>query len=432
MTRLRRLLVLVLVSLAICSAIEREPLEVFRERRERLAAEKSDGVIILLGLEEDEGLPGPSRFRQQNEFYYLTGWNEPGAAALVLPGREGAPYREMLFLPRRDPHDEIWRGARVDPESKEAPKLSGFADVRSRSDFEKVLTKELRSYPAAYGVASLPPDGFGSLSHVALAARLNEAAGMPVQDLRETIDRMRLVKSPGEIALMEKAIGCSVEAHLAAMRNVRAAKREYQIQAKMTEALLACGCERNAYAPIVAAGANSVVLHYTENEAELKKGDLVLLDVGGEYSFYAADLTRTLPVSGQFTKRQREVYELVLKAQRAVIAAVKPGMTLSGNGSNSLTQIARDVFDAEKRGLSRRFTHSVGHPIGLAVHDTGDPFEPLRPGMVITVEPGLYLPDESFGVRIEDMVLVTEDGARLLSAKLPSDADEVERLIRGE
>jgi Xaa-Pro aminopeptidase len=200
----------------------------------------------------------------------------------------------------------------------------------------------------------------------------------------------------------------------------------------MTEALLACGCERYAYAPIVAAGANGVVLHYTENEAEVAPGDVALLDVGGEYSFYAADLTRTLPVSGRFSERQREVYDLVLKAQRTVIAAVKPGMTLSGSGMNSLTQIARDVFEGEKRGLSRRFTHSIGHHIGLAVHDAGDPFEPLRPGMIITVEPGLYLPDEGFGVRIEDMVLVTENGARVLSAMLPADAAAVERLINGE
>jgi Xaa-Pro aminopeptidase len=270
------------------------------------------------------------------------------------------------------------------------------------------------------------------LSQVNLAERLNEAAGLPVQDLRESIERMRLIKSPGEITLIEKAVSCSADAHIAAMRNVRAAKREFHIQAKMTEALLACGCERNAYAPIVAAGANNVVLHYTENDAEVAAGDLALLDVGGEYSFYAADLTRTLPVSGRFSERQREVYDLVLKAQRAVIAAVKPGMTLSGSGPNSLTQIAREVFEAEKRGLSRRFTHGVGHHIGLAVHDTGDMFEPLRAGMVITVEPGLYLPDEGFGVRIEDMVLVTEDGARVLSAMLPGDAAEVERLINGE
>ncbi len=425
-------LALLLLLAVVCSAVEREPLEVFRARREQLAAAKPDGVIILLGLEEDEGRPGPSRFRQQNEFYYLTGWNAPGAAALLLPARDGTAYREMLFLPRRNPHDEVWRGSRVDPESKEASRLSGFADVRSRADLEKTLTKELKAYAAAYGVTSLPADSYGDMSHVDLAQRLSEAAGMPVQDLRETIDRMRLIKSPGEIALIEKAIDCSAAAHVAAMRHVREAKREFQIQAKMTEALLECGCERNAYAPIVASGANSVVLHYTDNDAKVAAGDLALLDVGGEYSFYAADLTRTLPVSGRFSERQRAVYDLVLKAQRAVIAAVKPGMTLSGSGSNSLTQIARDVFEAEKRGLSRRFTHSVGHQVGLAVHDSADPFEPLRAGMVITVEPGLYLPDEGFGVRIEDMVLVTADGARVLSAMLPGDAAAVERLINGE
>lgn len=426
-----RLAFLLLLAVA-CSAVEREPLEVFRERREWLAAQKPDGVIILLGFEDAEGRPGPSRFRQQNEFYYLTGWNAPGAAALLLPARDGAAYREILFLPQRDPHDEVWRGARVDPGSKDASRLSGFRDVRSRDDFEKILTKELRSYAGAYGLTSLAADSYGDLSHVDLSERLNEAAGVPVQDLRAVIDRMRLIKSPGEVALIEKAIDCSAEAHIAAMRTVREAKREFEIQAKMTEALLACGCERNAYAPIVAAGANSVVLHYTDNDAEVAAGDLALLDVGGEYSFYAADLTRTLPVSGRFSKRQLAVYDVVLKAQRAVLAAVKPGMTLAGSGSNSLTQIARDVFESEKRGLSRRFTHSIGHHIGLAVHDAGDSFEPLQAGMVITVEPGLYFPDEGFGVRIEDMVLVTEDGGRLLSGALPGDADTVERLINGE
>lgn len=428
MLRLACLLLLAVV----CSAIEREPLEVFRERRERLAAEKQDGVIILLGLEEAEGRPGPSRFRQQNEFYYLTGWNEPGAAALLLPERDGEDYREIFFLPERDAPSEVWRGARVDHGSKQASRLSGFEDVRSREDFEKVLTKELQSYATAYGVTSLPADSYADFSQVNLSERLNEAAGLPVQDLRETIERMRLIKSAGEVALIEKAVTCSAEAHIAAMRNVRAAKREFHIQAKMTEALLTCGCERHAYAPIVAAGANNVVLHYTENDAAVAAGDLALLDVGGEYSFYAADLTRTLPVSGRFSERQREVYDLVWKAQKAVIAAVKPGMTLTGTGPNSLTQIARNVFEEEQRGLSRKFTHGVGHHIGLAVHDSGDMLEPLRAGMVITVEPGLYLPDEGFGVRIEDMVLVTENGGRLLSAMLPAEAAEVERLINGE
>lgn len=428
MFRLACLLLLAVV----CSAVEREPLEVFRERRERLATEKQDGVIILLGLEEAEGRPGPSRFRQQNEFYYLTGWNEPGAAVLLLPARDGRGYQEVLFLPERDVHSEIWRGPRVDHKSKQASRLSGFRDVRGREDFEKVLTKELRSYAAAYGVTTLPADSYADLTQVNLSERLHEAAGLPVQDLRDSIDRMRLVKSPGEIALIEKAVACSVDAHVAAMRMVREAKREFHIQAAMTGALFACGCERNAYAPIVAAGSNTVVLHYSENDSEVAAGDLALLDVGGEYSFYAADLTRTLPVSGRFSERQREVYDLVLKAQRAVISAVKPGMTLSGSGPHSLTQIARDVFEAEQKGLSRKFAHGVGHHIGLAVHDAGDAFEPLRAGMVITVEPGLYLPDEGFGVRIEDMVLVTEDGGRVLSARLPGDADEVERLINEE
>lgn len=429
MARLSRLFALAFAAVLVCSAIDREPLGVYQERRQQLAAEKSNGVIILLGFEADEGRPGPSRFRQQNEFYYLTGWNQPGAAVLLLPAREGTPYREIFFMPRPDPHDDIWTGSRIDPSSPQAIALTGFADIRRRSDFENVLRKEQSSYSRAYGVASQPSDDFGALSLVDLTARLEAAAAGKVENIRETIDRMRLVKSPGEILLLEKAAACSSSAHLAAMRAIQPGRREYHLQAAMTEALLAFGCERHAYAPIIAAGSNSLVLHYTDNEAELVPGDIVVLDVGGEYSFYASDLTRTLPVSGRFSDRQREIYDSVLKAQRAVIAAIRPGMTLAGSGSNSLTQIARNVFEHDRRGLSRSFTHSVGHHVGLAVHDPGDSLAPLQPGMVITVEPGLYLPDEGFGIRIEDVVLVTEDGARVLSAALPSEADEIERLI---
>lgn len=432
MPRPLRLLLLLVGATLLCAAIEREPFDVFKERRYRLAEERSDGVIVLLGLEEDEGRPGPSRFRQQNEFYYLSGINQSGVAALILPAHGDEPYREVIYLPQLGGHHDMWTEAGVDPDGDSAIKLTGFSDVRRRTEFEPDLRRALRDYDKLYGVSSPVPSGFGSLSRVDLGERLEAAAGREVTDIREVIDEMRLIKSRGEVHLIQKAVAASVKAHLAVMPTIRPGRREYHLQAKMTEVLLASGSERHAYAPIIAGGRNSLVLHYTENQAGLKSGDVVLIDVGGEYSFYASDLARTYPISGQFSDRQREIYDLVLQAQQAVIAAVRPGAMLDGHGSNSLSQIAREIFDAAEPGLSEYFPHSIGHHVGLAVHDPANTDRPLESGMVITVEPGLYLPDEGFGVRVEDIVLVTDSGARVLSDKLPRDADEIEALIQGK
>jgi len=225
-------------------------------------------------------------------------------------------------------------------------------------------------------------------------------------------------------------VAATAAGHRAAWKRIRPGLTEYEVYAAMAPVLLQHGSLRPAYPPILGSGGNSVILHYTRNTGVLEAGDLLLMDVGGEYGHYAADITRTVPVSGKFTERQREVYELTLRAHEAVIAAVRPGMRLSGNGPDSLTQIAREVFSRHSKRLARSFPHAVGHYVGLDVHDPGNLREPLEEGMVITVEPGLYLPDEGFGVRIEDMLVVTADGARLLGPELPRTADEIEALVR--
>lgn len=429
----QRLLFFLCALASLAGAIEREPFEVFQQRRQHLASERPDGVIVLLGLEEDEGRPGPSRFRQQNEFYYLTGINQPGVAALLLPAHGDEPYQELLFLPGRDPHQVSWTGAGVDPDNPQASALTGFASVRNRRQLQGVLRRAVGDYEGTvYGISSPPPPGFAAMARVDLSERLERLAGRQVKDIRSVVSQMRLIKSPGEIHLIQRAVTASVKAHLAVMPTIRRGRREYHLQAKMTEVILGSGSERHAYAPIVAGGRNSLVLHYTDNTAGLKSGDVVLIDVGGEFSHYASDITRTYPVAGQFTERQREIYNLVLTAQRAVIAAIRPGATLSGHGPDSLSQIVRDTFDAAEPGLSAYFPHSVGHHVGLAVHDPADPLVPLQAGMVITIEPGLYLPDEGFGVRIEDVLVVTEQGARVLSDKLPVEAAEIESLVQGK
>jgi Xaa-Pro aminopeptidase len=217
------------------------------------------------------------------------------------------------------------------------------------------------------------------------------------------------------------------------MKSMRPGLFEYQVAARMKEIHEMAGCSREAYAPIVGTGFNSTVLHYSGLNAQIKDGDVVVIDVGGEYGGYTADITRTLPANGKFSARQREIYDIVLGAQNAALAAVKPGAKMYG-GAGSLQQIVIEYFrthgrDKEGRSLERYYIHGISHHLGLDVHDPGDRERPLEPGMAITVEPGLYIPEENLGVRIEDDVLVTKDGYRILTARLPRAADDVEKMM---
>jgi Xaa-Pro aminopeptidase len=260
------------------------------------------------------------------------------------------------------------------------------------------------------------------------------APKLSLQDATAAIGALRQIKSSGEIALLQKAIDLSVDAQFAAMRMVHPGLYEYQVAAKMVEIHDEGGCETEAYAPIVGTGFHSTVLHFNELDAQIKDGDVVLMDVGGQYAGYTADITRTIPANGHFTPRQREIYEIVLGAQNAALAALKPGMSLGGRGSNSLFDIAYNYInthgtDREGNHLGKYFFHGLGHHIGLEVHDAGDPYRTLEPGMVVTMEPGIYLPEENIGVRIEDDVLITPTGYRMLTARLPRTVDEIEAIM---
>jgi Xaa-Pro aminopeptidase len=252
----------------------------------------------------------------------------------------------------------------------------------------------------------------------------------PVKDVRAAITLLRLRKSEGEIALLRKAIEASIAAHFESWRVTKAGFYEYQVAAAMQKTYFEHGCERNAYAPIVGSGPNSVILHYNQNKRRMDAGEVLLMDVGGECAMYAADITRTIPIDGKWTARQKQVYELVLGAQKAVIAAAKPGVMLK-----DLTQVARDYFNAQGKGPGGKpwgeyLLHGVSHHIGLDVHDPYDPALPLEEGNVITVEPGLYIAAEKLGIRIEDMIVITKDGAKLLTDALPKDAAEIERRMK--
>jgi len=444
--RPRHLLVALGCAVAVCAwtlvpaalhAREREANAVYAARRAQLAA-KLDAPVVLFGYTGRENSSPSYVFNQEENFYYLIGHNEEGAALLLLPattaGQKPQHPSEILFLPPRNPDEERWNGVRMGPDDPGIREKTGFAAVQGFSDLKARLTEAAKDYKEFYTL--LPhPDDMGYPHAREWSTWLTQALpSATLADAAPEIGAMRQIKSPSEIVLLTKAIDLSVDAQLAAMRMVRPGLYEYQVAAKMVEIHSYGGCESEAYAPIVGTGFDSTVLHFNELGRQIKDGDVVLLDVGGQYSGYAADITRTLPANGHFTPRQREIYEVVLGAQNAVLAALKPGMVLTRNGPNSLFQIAYNYMnthgaDREGRPLGRYFIHGLGHHIGLDVHDAGDPARPLEPGMVVTVEPGLYLPEENIGIRIEDDVLITPTGYKLLTARLPRTVNEIENIM---
>jgi Xaa-Pro aminopeptidase len=377
-------------------------------------------------------------FMQEENFYYLTGHNEEGAALLLMPesaeqkGWSGA--REILYLPPRDLAEERWNGPRLGPDDPGIQEKTGFARVETFAKLRDALAALAKNYPEIY--TELPGPHDEGYPHAANWSKWVKdlAPQASLKDVSSAVGTLRAIKSPGELALMQKAIDPSIDAHLAAMKMMRPGLYEYQVAARMVEIHAYAGCETEAYSPIVGTGFNSTVLHYNKLDRRIEDGDIVLLDVAGQYSGYASDITRTIPANGKFTPRQREIYEIVLGAQNAAMEALKPGMTLSGQGPASLQKIAMDYIDShgkdkEGRSLGRYYIHGLSHHVGLDVHDPSGPARPLEPGMVITIEPGIYIPEENLGVRIEDDVLITPTGYKQLTARLPRSVDEIEKIM---
>jgi Xaa-Pro aminopeptidase len=395
------------------------PQSEYKERRVALRKAVSGSLVVLFGATEKDHGDLRSPFFQEANFHYLTGWNEPGAI-LVITADE-----ETLFIPKRDAEQEKWTGPKVAPGDANAITATGFDRVAATESFESQVPRWLESSSRVFTMTSQP-----------MAGRLRQL--MPLRELVDVsnhIARLRMVKSTAEIEMIQHSTDVGIQAHRAAWKAIKPGIPEYQIASVMSYVYHGNGCERHAYAPIVGSGINAATLHYSKNRRTVDRGDLILMDVGPECSMYATDITRTVPVNGKFTPRQREIYEVVLGAQKAAIAAIKPGVMLGNRTTKSgLHKIAADYIDShgkDKNGasLGKYFTHSVGHHVGLDVHDAFDPTLPLGAGMIITIEPGIYIPEESIGVRIEDMVLVTETGAKVLSASLPREVDEIERAM---
>ena len=395
---------------------------------------------MLFGYTDADVAASVTTFHQNEAFYYLSGWNEPGAALTIVPGTRTAAQpaptaHDVLYIPARDPAQERWTGPKLDPDAPDAAARAGVAEVHRAGLLPSELLEALKAHPRIYTELTPQPES-GEDAFVADAvAKLKALAPFAdFQDVRPLLQTMRAVKSPGELTLIRRAVENSVAGHLAAMKMLEPRMWEYEVAARMKYEFERRGSEWPSYPPIVGSGLFSTVLHYDADGRQMATGDLVVIDAAGSYGGYASDITRTLPVSGRFTARQREIYEIVRGAQAAAIAAAKPGVRLTGHEPGSLYQIAYDYIDSHGRDreghtLGRYFIHGLGHSVGLNVHDPMDDEGPLRPGMVVTIEPGIYIPEESLGVRIEDMILVTPDGCEVLTRALTSAPDEIERLM---
>jgi Xaa-Pro aminopeptidase len=416
---------------------DREPNSIYAARRAALAAQV-DAPIVLWGFTGREEVAQTSIFSQEYDFYYLTGHNEEGAGLIILPAKNNSASdapSEMLFLPPKNPDEEKWNGVRKSPTDLDIRTVTGFSTVKPFSDMRSVVEHLAKPYSTFYTVLPYRKELGGFPHEKAVTDWLALVTPQAkLKDIRAQIETERQIKSPGEIAFLQKAIDLSLDSHVAAMKMMRPGLFEYQVGAKMVEVHAMGGSESEGYAPIVGAGPNSTSLHYDRLDRKIQDGDIVVLDVGAQYSGYSADITRTIPANGKFTSRQREIYDIVLGAQNAAIAAIKPGAIFCRDEKDGLFNIAYNYInshgkDLHGKSLGQYFIHGLGHGIGLDVHDPGAPCKPLAPGMVVTIEPGIYIPEENLGVRIEDDVLITETGNQVLSEHLTRNADEIEKIM---
>ena len=430
----------------------------FTERRRRVLAQiGSEGVAILFAAPEqrrsnDTEFP----FRQDSYFHYLTGFDEP-QAVLILDGASG---KSMLFCREKDAQAEIWNGFRYGPEA--AKEVFAVDEAYSIHEWQAQLSQALLNKKSLYALWGLYPECDREVT--ALWYKIQQSAGRRIQtptyapeslaDLAAVLDPMRLIKDEHEIMLLKQAANISAMAHIRAMQKTRPGVGELQIEAELLHEFMRHGARFPAYNSIVAGGKNACCLHYVDNKDRLQDGDLLLIDAGAEYECYAGDITRTFPVNGRFSAAQKAVYEIVLAANEAAIAAVKPAVDWGDIHTLSLKILVQGLLDLkllkgsvdgniESQAYQRFYMHGLGHWLGLDVHDVGKRWQDGQPmklqaGMCTTVEPGLYIAEaadiptefHNIGIRIEDNVLVTADGAENYTIKAPKSIADIEAVMR--
>jgi Xaa-Pro aminopeptidase len=427
---------------------------VYQARRDRLVRAMGTGVAVIPTAPErvrnrDSHYP----YRFDSHFYHLTGFGEPEAVLVIVAG--DAP-KSLLFCRERNEERETWDGLRWGPQA--ARERFGFDEAHPIGALDETLVGLLENQPALHyplgADAEWDARAMRWLNSVRAKARAGVQAPERVQDVRALLDEIRLVKDAHELALMRRAASISSLAHRRAMQTTRPGRYEYEIEAELLYQFRRSGAQFPAYWPIVAGGANACVLHYVSNQAQLRDGDLLLIDAGCELEGYASDITRTFPVSGRFGGAQRQVYELVLAAQRAAMDEIRPGSAWNAPHDAAVRVLAQGMLDLkllagsldevlEKESYKRFYMHRTGHWLGLDVHDAGEykregQWRALVPGMTLTVEPGLYIraaddvPERlrDIGVRIEDDVVVTDAGCEVITHETPKQVAEIEALMR--
>jgi Xaa-Pro aminopeptidase len=412
-------------------------------------------AIIASAREATRSNDTQYRYRQDSDFLYLTGFDEPEAIAVIAPSDKEHKY--TLFVRPRDPEREIWDGRRA---GVEGARLEYGADAAFPiREFKEKLTDLINGarnlyYRIGNGHAELDDTIVRRIQHLRAMGRRGMSAPEAIIDTATIIHEMRLFKSEEEIEFMQRAADIAAEGHIEAMKQARPGMKEYEIEALVEYVFRRQGASAPAYTSIVGSGANATVLHYINNDATLQDGDLLLIDAGAEYRGYASDITRTFPVNGRFTAAQRDIYDLVLKTQVACVERVRPGASVEELKNYSIELLTEGMVQLgllqgepekliEEEKYKQFYMHGLGHFLGLDVHDVGryqikDEARRLEPGMVMTVEPGLYIAADTkdipekylgIGVRIEDDVLVTADGNRVLSSKAPKEPEEIEALM---
>jgi len=409
----------------------------FVRRRAALMEKAGDGLIILFG--ESMPLPG-AHFHQENDFYYMAGVEDPGAALIMVPATKEA----YLFLPQQTPREELMGGANLlkDPKAKEK---MGFTEIHNVGFFDETIGRNLARTGMTLHLRLSPADTIDnarsetliftarkarlhyndqiSLDNYRIAKLKERFPAAELKDITPFLDAMRVIKSPEEIEVMRRNGRITAEAVKQAMLASRPGAYEYEVEAAAMHVVLKNGGTGAAYPPIVGSGPNTCILHYEKNERRMEDGDLVLMDFGGLLDYMCMDISRTWPASGKFTKEQREVYEIALEIQKACIEAYRPGATNE--------DVQRHVAEVmKKKGLDPRGQKGgFGHYVGLCTHDVGPRMDKLEEGMVFAIEPGFYYPEKNIGVRIEDTVLITKDGCEVLTKDVPKEIAEVEKLL---
>jgi Xaa-Pro aminopeptidase len=427
-------------------ALDKQPASVFHARRLALAGRLHGGVAVLFAAEEAQLDFMP--YRQDSDFYYLTGWNEPGAALMIVSDAPQATsprtYKEILFLPARNLRMEKYTGEKMDAATPGVEEASGVDHVEPMAELPAELNQLVSADRSLFNNLWAQPDSAPAKALLGFAGvALGTSAAPSQHDVTGMIMPLRQVKDEGEIELIKKASAASILAQRVMMQWwVKPGMTERAIAGAMTAVWMENGCERPSYAPIVGSGINSTVLHYSANDRTMQDGDVLLVDAACEYSMYAADITRTVPVNGHFTPRQREIYNIVLGAQQAAIDAFVAGKSTINDRDrqdpNSLDTAAYNFInthgkDLHGQPLGQYWLHGLGHMMGIDVHDPANYPVVLKPGMVFTIEPGIYIPEERLGVRIECDFLVGSDGKLIdLDAALPHTADEIEAAMHAK